>query len=112
MARSRPAAPQPSNTGTAEEAEQPAGESAAVAEEALADLDAARDRVVARFSAPCNIGPPLRGVSDGDIVEVAGDSPNAGRWTVVKVDKDWMQVAPRLIQDHAPRAGCTVEWVA
>jgi endonuclease YncB( thermonuclease family) len=108
--RSSPAAPLPTDTASADEAEQPAGED--VRAEALADLDAARQRVVARFSAPCNIGPPLEGVGDGDTIEVAGDSPNAGRWTVVKVDADWMQVAPRLITEHAPRAGCTVEWVA
>lgn len=83
-----------------------------LSDDALAELDAARERVVARFSAPCNIGPPLAGVEAGAVLEVAGDSPNVGHWTVVKIDKDWMQVAPRTIVDHAPRAGCTVEWVA
>lgn len=80
--------------------------------EAFDEQDAVRQRREARFSAPCNIGPPIPGVRDGDIVEVAGDSPNAGRWTVVRVDKDWMEVAPRLIRDHEPRPGCTMEWVA
>ncbi len=65
-----------------------------------------------RFSAPCNIGPPLAGVSAGSVLVVEGPTPNAGRYVVAKVDADWMSVTERVIEDGVGAAGVTVKEAA
>lgn len=64
-----------------------------------------------RFSAPCNIGPPLPGAAAGGVIEVAGPTPNAGRYVIAKVDADWMSITERVIEDEPRPVGVTVALV-
>lgn len=64
-----------------------------------------------RFSAPFNIGPPLAGAKAGSVVEVWGATPNVGRYEIAKVDKDWMIVTEKVIEDHVPQGGVKVALV-
>lgn len=64
-----------------------------------------------RFSAPCNIGPPIPGAEPGSVIEVEGATPNAGRYVVHSVDADWMAITERVIEDHTGAEGVKVSLV-
>jgi hypothetical protein len=69
------------------------------------------ETLAVRFSAPCNIGPPIAGVEPGSVIEIEGPTPNAGRYVVKQVDDDWMQITDKVIEDHARAQGVKVSLV-